>query len=382
MKITATFDAGNIEVLTAEHPDDIHLQIRVDHGSTHYQWFHYRVSGVRGVPLTMHLDNAKGSSFSPGWNDYQAVASYDRARWFRVPTRYDGERLTIAHTPAADHVYYAYFAPYSLERHADLVARCLAADGVRGEVLTSTLDGRDLDLLVIGEPAPDRATCWIIARQHPGESMAEWLVEGLLERLLDLEDPIARTLRQRAVFYVVPNMNPDGSFRGHLRTNACGANLNREWLTPSAERSPEVLAVRTKMEATGVDFFLDVHGDEELPYNFTVGPDGVADLDPRLAPLQDAFEAALLARSPDFQREYGYPPTAPGEANMTMASNYVARAFQCLSLTFEQPFKDALSAPYPELGWAPGRARHLGAAILGALQAVLPRLRAPAGDAR
>ena len=46
----------------------------------------------------------------------------------------------------------------------------------------------------------------------------------------------------------VPNMNPDGSWRGHLRTNASGANLNREWLEPSAERSPEVLAVRNFMD--------------------------------------------------------------------------------------------------------------------------------------
>lgn len=33
---------------------------------------------------------------------------------------------------------------------------------------------------------------------------------------------------------------PDGVFRGHLRTNAAGANLNREWAAPSAEESPEV----------------------------------------------------------------------------------------------------------------------------------------------
>ena len=44
-------------------------------------------------------------------------------------------------------------------------------------------------------------------------------------------------------------MNPDGSWRGHLRTNATGANLNREWLEPSKERSPEVLAVRSFMDA-------------------------------------------------------------------------------------------------------------------------------------
>lgn len=40
-------------------------------------------------------------------------------------------------------------------------------------------------------------------------------------------------------------------FRGHLRTNACGANLNREWAHPTAERSPEVLAVSQAMKKTG-----------------------------------------------------------------------------------------------------------------------------------
>jgi len=35
-------------------------------------------------------------------------------------------------------------------------------------------------------------------------------------------------------------MNPDGSWRGHLRTNASGANLNREWGDPTPDKSPEV----------------------------------------------------------------------------------------------------------------------------------------------
>ena len=115
----------------------------------------------------------------------------------------------------------------------DLVARCQVAPRCRQEILGRTLDGRDLDLLQIGEPGEGKRSCWVIARQHPGESMAEWLMEGLLARLLDDQDPVARELLNRAVFYAVPNMNPDGSTRGHLRTNACGANLNREWETPT-----------------------------------------------------------------------------------------------------------------------------------------------------
>jgi murein tripeptide amidase MpaA len=58
----------------------------------------------------------------------------------------------------------------------------------------------------------------------------------------------------------VPNANPDGSRRGHLRTNAAGVNLNREWHEPTPERSPEVLAIRNAMDETGVALCLDVHG--------------------------------------------------------------------------------------------------------------------------
>ena len=65
--------------------------------------------------------------------------------------------------------------------------------------------------------------------------MAEWLVEGLLYSLLDSDNAIAKLLLEKANFYIVPNMNPDGSVRGHLRTNAVGTNLNREWLSPSLE---------------------------------------------------------------------------------------------------------------------------------------------------
>ncbi len=88
--------------------------------------------------------------------------------------------------------------------------------------------------------------------------MAEWFVEGLVQRLLDETDTVGRALLNKAVFYVVPNMNPDGSARGHLRLNAIGVNLNREWQTPSLEKSPEVFYVREKMLATGVDMFLDI----------------------------------------------------------------------------------------------------------------------------
>ena len=179
-------------------------------------------------------------------------------------------------------------------------------------------------------------------------------------------------------------MNPDGSWRGHLRTNASGANLNREWDHPSLEKSPEVYYVRNKMDKArpnrsvlllsrspvqphaqctenpqhclfrramwgiylmvnralccmggaykamrmdsccmclccacgrcllvdwssalnhqeGLDFLADIHGDEEIEYNFLAGNEGIPAWDDRLKNLQTEFCSAFLHTSPDFQ---------------------------------------------------------------------------------
>jgi murein tripeptide amidase MpaA len=377
MHISDSFDAGNIEVVDATDPGNVLLHIRKDSGSEHFQWFYFRVSGVRGTPLRLRLQNAGKASYVDGWSDYRACYSYDRETWRRVATTsYDDGILTISHTPERDAVWYAYFAPYSIERHHDLVARCTSSARVRHEVLGRTLDGQDLDLLRVteggAEPQPNKKRCWLFARQHPGESMAEHFMDGLLARLLDGADPVSRELLRRADFWIVPNMNPDGSRRGHLRTNAVGANLNREWLEPSMARSPEVFLVRERMRATGVDFALDVHGDEGLPYNFIAGPDGVQSVSAAINALQAEFEAQLCAVNPDFQTRHGYPE--PGTANMTMATNWIADAFGALAMTLEMPFKDNADAPDHEFGWSPPRCQKLGQGTLSALLKVVDRL--------
>lgn len=374
MHITSKLDSGNIEVRDASRPDHVRLAIVPDVGGEHFQWFHFRVSGVRDVALSLTIENAGAASYPKGWEGYKACASYDRHEWFRVTTDYAGGELRITHRPSHDAIYFAYFAPFSLERHRDLVARTALAQRTRLVVLGQTLDGRDLDMLVIGEEEPGRKRCWIIARQHPGETMAEWLVEGLLERLCDRDDPVAHTLLKRGVFYVVPNMNPDGSFRGHLRTNAAGQNLNRAWAAPSMETSPEVFLVRERMQQSGVDFCLDVHGDEALPHNFIAGSDGVPHVRPEMRAARDAYVDALKLASPDFQSTHGYPKALPGKANMTMATNHIAGAFDALAMTLEQPFKDAADNPNEEHGWSPARCRLLGRANLDALLAVIDRL--------
>ena len=375
LRVSAEFDGGNIECRRADRPDDIELAIRQDHQSDFYQWFYFRLSGAKNQACTLRIVNAKGAAYVGGWVDYRAVVSVDRQTWHRIDTEYRGGVLTLRHTPSADSVYFAYFAPYSMERHADLIARCLQSERVEATVLGHTLDGQDMDRLIIRGPQPGPRTCWVIARQHPGETMAEWWMEGFLDRLLDPADPVVRRLLERATLHVVPNMNPDGSRRGHLRTNAVGTNLNRVWDAPTMDKSPEVFVVREAMEASGVDFCLDVHGDEELAYNFLMGSVGIPGYSDRLRDLHERFASALLAASPDFQTERGYPTPPPGKANLSMCTPWVAQRFDCLSLTLEQPFKDNANLPDLEYGWSPARCRVLGRAHIDALAQIVEQLR-------
>jgi murein tripeptide amidase MpaA len=374
MLISSAFDSGNIKVINASNPNDIQLEINKDHMSDFYQWFHFRLSGVSDVPCTLKIMNAGSAAYADGWPGYNVCASYDRETWFRVATDYQNGILSWTVEPEQDSLYFAYFAPYSMERHADLIAEVSSSPLVTTSVLGHTLDGQDMDMVEIGYGPEGRKKIWIGARQHPGETMAEWWMEGAFDYLLDPDNPAARKLFEKAHFYIVPNMNPDGSKRGHLRTNAVGVNLNRIWDTANMETSPEVFLVREKMHETGVDFHLDVHGDEALPYNFIAGFEGIPSLTDKQTKLYSQYQDTLCALSPDFQKEEGYDTDKPGEANLGMCTNYMAETFNCLAMTLEMPFKDNANLPDEEFGWSPERSRHLAKACLDTLLQVIDDL--------
>ncbi|MBR7798674.1 M14 family metallopeptidase [Undibacterium fentianense] len=372
IKISQNFDAGAIEVVSVVDVENIEVRLRADSHAEFRQWFYFRLQGARDQDATIRFLNAGEATYADGWEGYRAVASYDRENWFRVETEFDGKVMTIKHTPETDSVYYAYFEPYSWERHLSLLGSVALSDQVSIEDLGNTIDGRDLNLVVVGNPDAEKKV-WIIARQHPGETMAEWLVEGTLNALLDLANPIARAILDRAVVYVVPNMNPDGSVRGNLRTNAAGANLNREWMTPSVETSPEVYYVKKKIEEVGCDLFLDIHGDEGLPYVFVAGSEMLEGFSEKQMAEQNAFVESFCAASPDFQTQFGYEASKYNEDLLKLASKYIGHTYKCVSLTLELPFKDNANMPDLEVGWDGARSMKLGEAML---QPILTHLKA------
>lgn len=382
--ITGNVPQGSIEVVAADDPADIRLRLRPDPGSGYMGYYHFRVIGLRGTDCTFRILNAGETEaqrlagredVENGWTNTGPVASYDRRLWRRVPAQFDGRVFSFRHRPEHDVCYYASWAPYSLERHEDVLARAQLSTRVRVACVGRSVEGRDIDMLTVGDDRPGRRRCWIYGRQHPSETQTGFFMEGLLERLLDPDDPVVAALLDRAVLHLVPNMNPDGSDRPTTRMNAAGANLNREWVAPDPKRSPEVLHVRALMERLGVDFAMDCHADKELRCNFLGGPLEIPSRSLRLKSLFHGLEDAWAAASPDYERGHPYPGGPPEKADLSMAWNWVAERFDCLSVLLEQPFKDTSWRQDPVHGWSPQRAHRLGATFPTAVLGVVDRLR-------
>ena len=376
LSIDATFDGGNIGVLAiGDDRVDPGLEINRDRYSSFYQWFSFRLAGARGRRVTLRIVNAGDAAFTGGWQGYKVRASSDRLAWRMIETRYAEGVLAFDWSGDSELVWFAYFAPFTMERHHALVARIAAQPGVTHRALGRSLDGIAIDALTIGTGAKP---VWLIARQHPGEPMAEWWMEGALDWLTS---PAAAPLREAATVHVVPNMNPDGTRRGHLRTNAAGVNLNREWHAPSRERSPEVLCVREAMDKTGVVFAMDVHGEEAIPAVFFSGSHGVSSFTEARGVAFDEFSRRLAAHTRDFQTARGYGRTPPGKANLTIATSQIAERFGAVAMTLEMPFKDHDDNPDPVTGWSPARSMALGVACLEVLAGMIGAIGEPAGSA-
>ncbi|NDM57397.1 carboxypeptidase family protein, partial [Klebsiella pneumoniae] len=92
------------------------------------------------------------------------------------PSQYDADGLHFQLEPEESEVRFAYFEPYSRERHARLVERALGIEGVERLAVGTSVQGRDIELLRVRRHPDSHLKLWVIAQQHPGEHMAEWFM--------------------------------------------------------------------------------------------------------------------------------------------------------------------------------------------------------------
>ncbi|MDZ7291501.1 MAG: M14 family zinc carboxypeptidase [candidate division KSB1 bacterium] len=94
-------------------------------------------------------------------------------------------------------------------------------------------------------PVEPRLRIWVHARTHPNEVQGWWVTDEMIKLLLG-ETPLARLLRERCIFNIMPMYNPDGVELGLPRQNAHGVDLESNWdKTPN---EPEVIVLRSQFQ--------------------------------------------------------------------------------------------------------------------------------------
>lgn len=371
MEITADFYAGNIEFVANSAGGDVVLRIRTEPVPRFFQWFYFRVDGGPDQPIELVIDNAGEALVPTGWPDYQAFASTDDRNWIRVPTSYRDGRLRIMHAGQPGPIWYAYFPPYPIERRDALLRLCHEDGRAQVSTLCQTGGQDDVTLIELGSAAQDSPRIWVVGRQHCGEVQASWWMEGFIRALLARDDPRMTAFLDRVHLSIVPNMNPSGSRLGYHRSNECGVNLNASWAAPSPQDAAPVHHVLERMRRTGVDFCLDVHGDEELPYAFVANVDRVHPVPPEIEAVRERFQQQLGALDAAFRPNAGRTRAHTLAAPLGFCGPQIISRFKAPALTLEMPFKTIPQPDGSRREFGVDGSIRLGRACLTALQQVL-----------
>ena len=213
---------------------------------------HFRLCGRPGSTLTLefnNLENIYNGKRNPFVKEMKVmVVSQDGRRWTSMPTKSLPEnRVQLTVTMPGPSLYVALVEPYRLSDLDKLLTSIRNHPRVGITPIGKTVDGRELEIVRVGDPQTPHHV-FLRARAHPWETGGNWVVEGLIRRLLQNDADVEKYLKRYCV-WIMPMANKDGVARGRTRFNMRGVDLNRDWDKPAdAQIAPENIALEKWLE--------------------------------------------------------------------------------------------------------------------------------------
>ena len=247
-----------------------------------YTHWHFLLNARAGSDFTLifqnfnEIYNGMPVPFDYSWST-DCVVSKDGRKWEHIPTEWiEGNRMKARVHMDSDSLYVAQVEPYRISDLQRMFTRIKNEPRVKIIPIGESVEGRKLNIIRIGEEnAPHRI--FIRARAHPWEAGTNWVVEGIVNTLLQHTDEVSEFLNNYVV-YILPMANIDGVAHGKTRFNINGMDLNRNLTSPADPvLTPENAAMELwldKMIAKGLkpDLAIDFHND--LNGNLNFAPSG------------------------------------------------------------------------------------------------------------
>ena len=213
-----------------------------------YLWFYFKVISDGKEPLEFVVENAAGAHQTGlRWKITKPVFSTDGHTWVRAEytqcsflrhqlwkrgIKLFGKPVFRFRAPVtAETLWVAYCYPYTNSDLNVLMEKLRNSPGVTISTIGKSEEGRDILKVHInrsaGAASERNQQIWIICREHPGETPASFVCEGMIQALL--KHPAGKKLREIYGFSFIPILNVDGVTHGYYYHNANGVNLAFDW---------------------------------------------------------------------------------------------------------------------------------------------------------
>lgn len=216
VRIDADIPAGNIVV---EQIEGDRIRLHQAERDTPRFWFHwcFRVRGAQGRTLTFEF--TKGHVFGTRG---PAISSDGGQTWRWLGRKVvKGDTFTCTFPELQDEVRLAFAIPYTEQNLKAFLKPLQDHPALKMEELARTPHGRNIELLRAGAVnGSAKHRVLLTCRHHACESMANFVLEGVLSKTLD-ESATGRWLRAHVEISAVPFMDKDGveeGDQGKLRT--------------------------------------------------------------------------------------------------------------------------------------------------------------------
>lgn len=231
--------------------------------------WHFQLQAERGSDVTVVLKNFEniwnGMSGYPVSAKTNCMISEDGKKWTHISGEFTGEKhLKFKVHMSADKLYLASVEPYRISDLEKFLTKIKRSPLVHIMPVGKTVEGRPLEIVRVGNANAPRSV-FLRARAHSWEAGGNWVVEGLVNSLLEKD---ASKYLQKYCVYIMPMANKDGVARGRTRFNAQGVDLNRKWDAPAdSVYAPEKYAFEKWLKQMisknrKPDLAIDLHNDQ------------------------------------------------------------------------------------------------------------------------
>lgn len=256
VKIDSEFPGGNI-VVTNNESNTVNVEPDLRGDKPWFYWY-FEASSLRPGRVNFSFPEKVAGFKNGGIGPQGPAISLDDGmswKWMGIEN-VAGNAFYYDFTKSGEKIRFAVTIPYLQSDLARFLEKLDGNPHLKESVLTKSREGRDVELLQIGEPGDDRRAMLVTCRHHAVETMASYLLEGLIEEALS-DSPAGRAFRDRFVLYVVPFVDKDGVEKGDQGKNRKPHDHNRDYKPDGIY--PEVRAIMQLSEELNFRYALDLH---------------------------------------------------------------------------------------------------------------------------